>query len=546
MIRGENEWQVFGPPGTGKTTYLSKKIKGAAEKKGGNRLIVSSFTRSAAKELTGRELPVPKDNIGTLHSFCYRLLGNPTVAETKIKEFNEQHRNMALSTECGGKLEESAVDVTAKTEADAAFSSMQIKRAKMIPQDKWAPHEISIYKAWDRWKFMNDYVDFTDMIEMTLKNRMCPQGVDIGIFDEAQDFTPMQLALIRQWSEDSLDYILVAGDDDQAIFTFAGADPHVFINPLVTEDRKTILDRSYRCPKVILNKAQDWIKRIHVRQPKTVSPRLAEDGSEVEGEINRVPLNFKSGDQIAYWTAKRLDQYPEETIMILAACSYMLKDTIDSLKELGIPFGNKYRRRQGNWNPLHPGKGVSAAMRLLSYLKPQGLIIDGLKMWDNTQLHQWVDACEAKGLLKTGGKKKIKDFSSENDYSKDDYNSLIYSCFEHEEIEKAVYLLPSWLKEKILPKKMKAFEYPFKILDKYGVSALSAEPRVIISTIHAVKGAEADNVLVFPDISMNASRAAHNKPEDRDAIIRQFYVGMTRARQRLYIGEPCGHYRVNI
>ena len=116
MIKGENEWQVFGPPGTGKTTHLSSKIKAAAEKSGGERIMVSSFPRTAAKELTGRELPIPRSNVGTLHSFCFRMLGNPTIAESKIKEFNEKNPNMQLSTGAPD-VNESAVDMTFQTES---------------------------------------------------------------------------------------------------------------------------------------------------------------------------------------------------------------------------------------------------------------------------------------------------------------------------------------------------------------------------------------------------------------------------------------------
>jgi len=48
------EFQVFGPPGTSKTTYLTKQIGLAAEKYGIENIMVASFTRTAARELVGR------------------------------------------------------------------------------------------------------------------------------------------------------------------------------------------------------------------------------------------------------------------------------------------------------------------------------------------------------------------------------------------------------------------------------------------------------------------------------------------------------------
>ena len=80
-----NEWRVFGPPGTGKTTWLSRQISNAIEH--GNEVMVSSFSKSAAEELIGRGMASTQENTGTLHAFCYRVIGLPTIAETKLKEW---------------------------------------------------------------------------------------------------------------------------------------------------------------------------------------------------------------------------------------------------------------------------------------------------------------------------------------------------------------------------------------------------------------------------------------------------------------------------
>ena len=83
-----NETRVFGPPGTGKTTYTSKQITLAAEQFGPEQILVASFTRAAAKELISRDQAIADEQIGTLHAHCYRLLGKPDIAEVKAKEFN--------------------------------------------------------------------------------------------------------------------------------------------------------------------------------------------------------------------------------------------------------------------------------------------------------------------------------------------------------------------------------------------------------------------------------------------------------------------------
>src|SRR5215471_9030653 len=85
------EIRVFGPPGTGKTTLLSKWISQAAQKHGSRNIIVASFTKTAAAELVGRDLPLAPDQIGTLHAHAYRAIGTPEVCEVpaKIKEWND-------------------------------------------------------------------------------------------------------------------------------------------------------------------------------------------------------------------------------------------------------------------------------------------------------------------------------------------------------------------------------------------------------------------------------------------------------------------------
>ena len=53
--------------------------------------MVASFTRAAVAELNQRDLPIPEQNLGTLHSLAYRTLDYPEIVETgkHFKDFNE-------------------------------------------------------------------------------------------------------------------------------------------------------------------------------------------------------------------------------------------------------------------------------------------------------------------------------------------------------------------------------------------------------------------------------------------------------------------------
>jgi superfamily I DNA/RNA helicase len=63
-------------------------------------------------------------------------------------------------------------------------------------------------------------------------------------------------------------------------------------------------------------------------------------------------------------------------------------------------------------------------------------------------------------------------------------------------------------------------------------------PRVVVGTIHSVKGGEADVVYLFPDLSRAGDAQYQRMGPPRDSVVRLFYVGMTRARHTLYICQP--------
>lgn len=67
-----------------------------------------------------------------------------------------------------------------------------------------------------------------------------------------------------------------------------------------------------------------------------------------------------------------------------------------------------------------------------------------------------------------------------------------------------------------------------------------------MGTIHSVKGGEADVVVLFPDLSAAGMRQWVGPWEGRDAVIRCFYVGMTRARETLVICQPGSRHHAHL
>ena len=64
--------------------------------------------------------------------------------------------------------------------------------------------------------------------------------------------------------------------------------------------------------------------------------------------------------------------------------------------------------------------------------------------------------------------------------------------------------------------------------------SLTKPPRVNINTIHAVKGGEADNVLLLSDMTYRTAEGYNVNPDNEHRV---FYVGVTRAKKTLHIIE---------
>jgi superfamily I DNA/RNA helicase len=96
-----------------------------------------------------------------------------------------------------------------------------------------------------------------------------------------------------------------------------------------------------------------------------------------------------------------------------------------------------------------------------------------------------------------------------------------------------------WLQQRLRRKVKGRVGYACRIVKRFGVEYLEKSPRITVGTIHSVKGGEADVVILFPDVSPQAFREYHSSDKDRrDAVLRMFYVRVTRAKEELYLAAP--------
>lgn len=532
------EHRIFGPPGTGKTTTLTRNIVNAAGRYGHANVFVASFTRAAAAELTSRVTGFPRDRIGTLHSHGYRAIGAPPVIKPDtLKLWNEQHPSLALPLDLMDRDSEQRYQ-SAFDDDDSPvklFSRYDLERNRLAPPSSW-PDDVQVFGAhWEAWKRAAGVVDYTDMIEQALSSApVAPGAPQVGFFDETQDFTPLELALVRKWGSE-MEQVVLAGDDDQMIYGFKGASVDAFLDGTVEPASVTVLKQSYRVPEAVHRAASRWISQVRRRQPKPYLPRR---DAGAACALWDVPID--DGEGIIRVALNRLQRSPTWTVMILVDAARMLHPVIASLREAGLPYHNPYAERRGDWNPLGPTAGVSGPARLLALSRYSEQVWgDEARPWSADEVARWAEPLRADGVLVRGGKKRVAMLS-------DDYElSDLAECFvdgatPDGALDRLGRCDLDWYASHLTGTYTSRLQYPLTVARKRGVRALEETPRIIVGTIHSAKGGEADTVILCPDLSYFRQQDLEAGGDLADDVRRLFYVGMTRARHELLVTAPSG------
>lgn len=139
--------------------------------------------------------------------------------------------------------------------------------------------------------------------------------------DEAQDLSPLQWDIAHILDKNS-ERMYAAGDDDQAIYRWAGADVDQFIN---LPGGSETLSQSYRVPKSVHKLAENVVRRIASRFPKSYEPK-SDPGNVMR--INSISsLDMAQGS----W-------------LILAQAGYQLSPVANDLKSSGYLFNYRGNR----------------------------------------------------------------------------------------------------------------------------------------------------------------------------------------------------------
>jgi len=298
------------------------------------------------------------------------------------------------------------------------------------------------------YKQKRKIIDYTDMLVKCLEQNIFPK-LRILFVDEAQDLSKIQWDIINEVGKDT-EIVYVAGDDDQAIYRWAGADVDQFIN---LKGTSTVLNQSYRVPTSIWELATKLSLRIKSRIKKEFNPK------EDKGDIR-------------YYLDPEDVDLSKDTWYLLARNGYMLNQLENICIKNGYPYSILGRRSPLNAEALQ-------AIRLWTRLsKGESIVGSGIKL-----IYKYMVTRCPRGINPEG------------------YYTI--SDFE---------LKPGIWHERLNKIDTKRREYYIMLL-KRG-EKLDNEPRIKIGTIHGVKGGEAEHVLLLTDIAPRTYREMHALPDD--------------------------------
>lgn len=537
------EHRRIGPPGCGKTTWIVRQAKRAVEawceRTGGNNwectdVLIATLTTGAAAELRSRGVRLPDEQIGTLHSHAFRALDRPKlcVGAKETRLWNEEcgDRGFRLTPETGGKDTSGGAEPAS---GDHWRKIYQLYKSQLKPLNTWSGRVNQFAELYDQWKRINGFLDFSDLIHEAYERcESAPESPSVLIVDEAQDHDAAEFQLIRHWAKQA-EILIIVGDPDQNIYSFRGADPDSFYATEIPEENTKVLSQSYRVPIAVHAESQRMIQRCQNRREVEYYPR-DEPGSvrdldyPVQGHgavevVRHIEGTVRSG----------------KTAMVLATCRYMLGSVVKNLKEEGLLYWNPFSTDNNEFNPLHPSKGTSGIDRVVSYLRPNEAIHgEKARLWTPSELYSWVSICPASGLLRRGAKTSLQKMSGRLEEV-----VLTYEELEEIFIPEALSDLAAngisvdWLRQRINPKQGRSALLALRALKRSGYEALTSDPKIVVGTIHSVKGGEADVVYLSPEISPK-EREQLLSGEEANAVYRKFYVGMTRAKESLIKLSP--------
>lgn len=469
--------------GAGKSTAAMQEIQELLQVYRPDEIAFLSYTKKGVETGITKALQVNKDltpddlyNFKTLHALSFR--------ESKLTRVNIMASEdiMRFNKAFNFNLSPCPDSFGHSTEDDKLLQRYDSERAGAIKGVFVnGSYDVMRYNrlinAYKSFKESHGLVDFYDCLERYMEVGEPLKGVKVFLIDESQDTTPLQWEVIMKMSAEA-EKIRCYGDDYQTIFSHAGADPSILVE-LAAHYKCVKHETSFRIPKEVYNFSKGITDIITEKVDKDYKPRADAPEGFVKFGTDRAILARKIRDDLKNNGPVGARWY------LLFRTNCFIDDMAETLQQFIVPYSDQ--------------RGFCIDKRSLSKIK----------RYYQYRLNGYGSAESREKFMK---EYNIKDFN-------DDF-----------------------MESDLIPGKEKYFfqdlvnEYGLDTLEK--LSSLS-QPFCLLSTIHKVKGGEADYTALFMDCTKLVN---DNIMFDSDSELRVLYVGVTRCREGLYIVPAKGKY----
>ena len=471
---------IYGGPGTGKTHALLEELAIRLETVPAKEIAYVSYTRQG----TYQGVDLAKDQFElsesdccyfkTLHSLAYHSLDN--VNSSSLVTMNDLRpivEKLGLNNGQFAAIEREIGIAANKGE----------EKLTVLNNGTTAGQQHLTKEVYNAYKKLINKLDYTDLL-LLVKEKHVKIPVKIAFIDEAQDLTTLQWQIVWQFFMDA-EELIVAGDPNQAIFEWAGADVNYFLK--MHTDSQRVLEKSYRCSQAVWNLAKNVYACIKEKAP------IPDKGTETLG------FAFVSNNT----------ELPVTYLISMAMkgstyCLAMQNTYLDKYIEACVTYGILYAVKTNGRTTHCVRPDVRAYFKDLyeALHKPlvfQYMIKDNAKRprKDDRRVRTRKEQYEKDGVLEW-------DFSSE------------------EKIFEQVCAL--------ICKKAHSKEEQAILIRSFFTGAIVAPDYVLITNVHQVKGGEADYVLFCDNVARLYAAQAERDEAYHDYLLRVMYVAVTRAK----------------
>ncbi len=585
---------VWAGPGSGKTRVLTYRVAYLIAAYGVSpwNILAVTFTNKAAREMEERleQLLGPTRasglTVGTFHAFCARLLRqeaayHPFTSRFVIADTDDQRR----------LLQQAMKDLNI-SEAYYPISLVhtkisQAKNAGLWPEDypQGSPRDRTIAKIYQRYQALLEAsraLDFDDLLLWAvrllseypgLREKYARRYQHI-LVDEFQDTNTLQYHLVRLLAQDHR-RLFVVGDMDQAIYRWRGADYKNLerFQRDFPEARVIPLEENYRSTQFILDAAMGVIRPLH-RKPKRLYTRRGQGRRVVVKEVRDTYQEAtyvvetilelvrageaRLGDVAIMYRTNAQSRVLEERFLeyrlpyrLVGAQRFYgrreVKDLLAYLRLIYNPADESSLLRIINVPPRGIGMKTLAALR--AYAQRQGkaageVLLDlahdpdayhavfpgrmhrvlyafavQLKTWQEEALGRSPLALLDRIIEDVGYEAYVRDGSEEGEGRWENVQELRRIASEYP------------------PEALEAFLEDVALVSDQDTLENGDAPTLL--TLHAAKGLEFPVVFIVGLVEglLPHERSMHD-PESLNEERRLFYVGITRAMNRLYLVVP--------